>query len=310
MSELPDTPITPDTIFFGASTTKAFTTAAVALYLEESKSQLSWRTPVHSLIPNDFMTLDDYTTLHATLEDLGSHRTGIPRHDGTLIIGVYKTVREVVRSLRHLPLTEPFRTTYQYSNHMFVTLGYVVQNLTGILLGDFLSQHIWQPLGMESTFFSLNDTLASGKPLAKGYYWDESTGSFEIANYISEEYDAGAGALMSSVNDYAKWVHMMMYQAAPLSDEIHKQLISPRTIIGKGEDGVGIKAYALGWDVETYHGWEVISHAGSTIGVSVPLDRATLQSRVLSNSSKRSSAPTSSTSQPRNGAASCSPTAL
>ena len=216
------------------------------------------------------MTQDDFTTLHATLEDLASHRTGIPRHDTSLISGSYQTVRDVVRSLRHLPLTKPFRTTYQYSNHMYVTLGYVVQNLTGIWLGDYLSQRVWQPLGMTSSFFSLDDALASGKPLAHGYYWDEPSSTFKVSTWFDESYELGAGALMSTVNDYAKWVHAMIYQATPLSKEIHKELISPRTIIGKGEDGVGIKAYALGWDVESYHGFEIISHDGATIGVSAP----------------------------------------
>ena len=214
------------------------------------------------------MSQDEYITLHATLEDLASHRTGIPRHDGSLILGTYRTVQDVVRAVRHLPLTEPFRTTYQYSNHMFVTLGYVVEKLTNTGLGELLSQRVWQPLSMRSTFFSVEDALASGKPLATGYLWDESNCKFKAMKYMNEAYDLGAGALLSSVNDYAKWVHMMMYQTAPLSKTIHEQLITPRTIVGRGADGVGTRAYALGWDVESYHGWEVISHAGATVGVS------------------------------------------
>jgi len=56
-----------------------------------------------------------------------------------------------VRSLRYLPLTAEPRTKFQYCNIMFVTVSHVVESLTGVWMGDFLSEKIWEPLGMKST---------------------------------------------------------------------------------------------------------------------------------------------------------------
>ena len=156
ISSFPSTPVTPETLFCGASTTKAFTAAAVALLISSSNyTGLSWDTPISSLIREDFVLPDLYSTEHVTIEDALSHRTGMPAHDasygGTNEKGEKRGVRDLVRSLRHLPLTAPLRMRFQYCNMMFVAVSHVVETLTGVGLGDFLKENIWEPLGMKST---------------------------------------------------------------------------------------------------------------------------------------------------------------
>jgi CubicO group peptidase (beta-lactamase class C family) len=118
-------------------------------------SGLAWDTPISSLIRDDFVLPDPYFTEHITIEDALSHRTGMPRHDfsygGTNENGEKRGLRDLVRSLRHLPLTAPLRTKFQYCNMMYVTVSYVIETLTGVWLGDFLKDNIWEPLGMNST---------------------------------------------------------------------------------------------------------------------------------------------------------------
>lgn len=107
-------------MFYGTSITKAFIAAALSLIVDDVKSfsSVKWQTPIIQIISNDFVLDDDYSTLHLTLEDAATHRTGMPRHDFS-ILGGNQTTRDVVRSLRHLPLTEPLRTTFQYCNLMY-----------------------------------------------------------------------------------------------------------------------------------------------------------------------------------------------
>lgn len=75
-------------------------------------AKLDWTTPIASLIPDDFVLMDDaWATAHITLEDALSHRTGLPRHDKSTSHWVdgedgdrrVATPRDVVRSLRYLP---------------------------------------------------------------------------------------------------------------------------------------------------------------------------------------------------------------
>jgi CubicO group peptidase (beta-lactamase class C family) len=115
---------------------------------------VDWKTPISDLIRDDFVLEDEYATAHTTIEDALSHRTGMPRHDesyGGLYNGHKGTPRDLVRSLRYLPLTAEPRTRFQYCNMMFVVISHVIEALEGMWLGDFLRERIWKPLGMNST---------------------------------------------------------------------------------------------------------------------------------------------------------------
>jgi CubicO group peptidase (beta-lactamase class C family) len=58
--------------------------------------------------------------------------------------------KDLVRSLRYLPLTAEPRTLFQYCNMMFVVISHVIEPLEGTWLGDFLFKRIWEPLHMKS----------------------------------------------------------------------------------------------------------------------------------------------------------------
>jgi CubicO group peptidase (beta-lactamase class C family) len=78
---------------------------------------LQWNTPISSIIRDDFVMEDDYATHHVTIEDALSHRTGLPRHDmsyGGTYDGRDGTIRDIVRSIRWLPMTEELRSKFQY----------------------------------------------------------------------------------------------------------------------------------------------------------------------------------------------------
>jgi CubicO group peptidase (beta-lactamase class C family) len=117
---------------------------------------VQWKTPVSDLIREDFVLTDPWATTHITIEDILSHRTGLPRHDLSYG-GSQDTLKTLVQSLRHLPLTAEPRTKFQYCNIMFMVASYLVETLEGKWLGDVLKERIWGPLGMSSTVsFSLS----------------------------------------------------------------------------------------------------------------------------------------------------------
>jgi len=111
--------VTPDTLFEIASTSKAFTTAAMAMLVDEKK--LSWDDPVRNTIPY-FHLADPQADALVTLRDLVTHRTGLARHD-ELWDETSFSREEVIRRAGFAPLTKPIRTTYQYNNIMFALGG-------------------------------------------------------------------------------------------------------------------------------------------------------------------------------------------
>ncbi|MCJ1385820.1 hypothetical protein MMC17_008944 [Xylographa soralifera] len=178
--------ISPSTLFYTGGTTKAFTAGAMSLLVDDISSEyahVKWTTPISQLVPDDFVLQDSYATEHVTIEDALSHRSGMPDHAFSQCTS-NTSARNVVRNMRHLPLTRELRTTFQYSNIMYMAVSHVIETLTGLWLGDFLKQRIWKPLEMHSTFLSLEDCLNAdyGRDpevgLAHGYRWDVGTRAF------------------------------------------------------------------------------------------------------------------------------------
>lgn len=297
----PSTPVTPKTLFYGASTSKAFTAATLAIMISSGNytvpgdkpgTPLAWTTPISDIVPADFVLMDDpWATTHITLEDALSHRTGLPRHDkfnahflpdednndGNGGEKRVATPRDVVRMLRFLPLNAAPRTTWQYCNQMFVVASHVIQTLTGRWLGDVLHTWIWAPLGMRATYFSLEDALAAPEHFAGGYLWIAERGEFAEVPYMPTDEVSGAGAVVSCVEDYSRWIQMLLREGAPLSKEGHQAIKTPRMMIDPQSvlylaayNGTGPRAlpydapqsYALGWIVGSYRGLTFWTHSG------------------------------------------------
>ena len=197
----------------------------------------------------------------------------MPRHDisygqdGT-------TTEDMVRSMRHLPLTMPLRTKFQYCNIMVGAVGYVVEKLSGMRLAEVFMERIWNPLNMTSTFLHLDTALKSKKPLATVYRWSDSAKSFQVVPYSNQTSAEGDGSMISNMLDYSKWIRMMMTRAPPLSFAAHKALITPQMIMDRDTKGLSSPSlYGLGWMLQTYRGIEVIFHTGVVNGVSIPSGR-------------------------------------
>lgn len=197
----------------------------------------------------------------------------MPRHELSWE-GSHDTVRGVVRGLRHLQMTAEPRTRFQYCNLMFITVTHFIEKLTGKWLGRFLWERLWEPLAMDSTFFSLSDAEAathiSKASLARGYLWLNRSQEYRAASYIDSAAMSGAGAIISNVLAYTKWLRCMMTRAAPLSPAAHDTLHFPRINIPPSfldHAGFrGIHGYGLGWLISNYRGEPMIWHNGGLEG--------------------------------------------
>ncbi|KAI1373574.1 beta-lactamase/transpeptidase-like protein [Hypoxylon crocopeplum] len=319
ISSFPSKPVTPSTLFYTGSTTKAFTAAILSLliasgnfstssspspssysvsssYHPQGESPLRWQTPISHLLRDDFVLQPayDWPAAHLTLEDALSHRTGFPRHDKSLARRYGPdahpgTVRDVVRSLRHLPMVTEPRVKWRYCNIMFMVAAHVIQTLTGQWLGTTMRERIWEPLGMTGTYLSVEQALDAGEDVAEGYFWDYlgvagegggvteagegeggGKGGFVKVPYASLNLASGAGGIVSNVQDYARWIRCLIRgdgdeNGCPLLPaEAHRELKAARVVLPP-QSRQGFDApvsYALGWDVATYRGHRVFSHSG------------------------------------------------
>lgn len=267
---LPNVPATPETLWYVGSTTKAYTTATLATLIDSqnhSELSLGWKTPISSIIRDDFVLQDTWATQHLTLEDAVSHRTGMTRHDGSSRWDPENPrgiVRDAVRNLRNLPMHIEPRTEFRYCNLFYTVLSHVIETLTGQWLGDVMKEHIWEPLGMNSTYLELEDAKAAPEHLSQGYIWHEDAQALKPLPYVPSGGLNGAGAIISNVLDYSKWMRCLLNEGQPFSEAVHKEIRRPRMVANIGTFAKK-PTYSLSWVRATLYGKTVYWHSGSTL---------------------------------------------
>ena len=264
-------PVTADTLFGIGSTTKAFTTAAMAMLVGEKK--MDWDDPVRKYIP--YFHLDDpCADSLVTLRDIVSHRTGLSRHD-ELWDNTPLTREQIIRAIGNVKLTKPFRSAYQYQNIMFVAAGEAVASASGMPWNDFVRTRIFQPLGMNETAITTAEWNASNH--ATGHRYDRVHDSVAVQTYVDDDNLAPAGAIKSSAHDMAQWVRFQLADGTFGG----KQLVSagalretrmPQTVIRVDDEtklvnpGMHIINYAMAWNVTDYAGSPFVYHGGALNG--------------------------------------------
>ncbi|KAF2215059.1 hypothetical protein CERZMDRAFT_110557 [Cercospora zeae-maydis SCOH1-5] len=273
-------PVEPETLFCCASTTKSFTSAIAGGLVESPDHPTTWQTPLAELIRDDFV-LDQrsasgqWATNHVTLEDALSHRTGLPRHDQTWINGTCSD-REVVRSLRFLPMHNELRAKWEYCNVPYTAVSHAIETVTGVPFKELLHDHIFNPLGMLNTTYSLTDARKLCEKdekvrLARAHLWKEASHGYECVSWDDIPPAHGSGGIISNVLDYTQWMkHLMVPQALNhvLSKNVVDALRKPRMLVEKNSKRpwVGPEAYCLGLYSRVYRGRENLSHTGGIAG--------------------------------------------
>jgi CubicO group peptidase (beta-lactamase class C family) len=272
-------PVTPETRFAIGSSTKAFTTATLGMLVDEGK--IEWDKPVRTWLPA-FRLHDPYATEHMTPRDLVSHRSGLPRHD-LMWYGTNATRAELVSRLGDLEANAELRTRWQYQNLMYMTAGYLVEQVTGKTWEDFVRERIFTPLGMTASDLSIRDLeTAENRALAYRKKPEEDGGGLEKIPYRNIDAIGPAGSINSNVLDMAKWVRLHLgdgtWEGRPLLNpttlaELHKPAMlidtsgSPMASLFLDPD-LPFGTYALGWFVQPYRGHLLVHHGGNIDGFS------------------------------------------
>ena len=265
-------PVGPDTLFQIASTSKAFTTAAMAMLVDEKK--LSWDDPVRQHV-GYFHLSDPCADAAVTLRDIVSHRTGLTRHD-ELWDNSPLSREEVIRRMGFVDLTRPFRTAYQYQNIMFITAGEAVANASGMSWDEFVRTRLFVPLAMTRTFTS-DAQWEKDTDRAAGHRWDAARNQVLPQRPIDTQTLGAGGAIKSTARDMANWVRFQLADGffnnhRYVSAEAIAETKMPQTVIRlenatrDSNPETSLISYAMGWVVQDYRGELLVSHSGSLNG--------------------------------------------
>jgi len=261
-------PVTADTLFAIGSATKAFTTFVLGQLVDEGL--VEWDAPVRRYLPA-FRMADEHATARLTVRDLVTHRSGLPRHDLSWYGGGAGRA-ELVARLEHLEPFADLRERYHYQNLMFLTAGYLVEQVTGRSWEENVRERVFGPLGMASSNFSVADSQLEDD-FAQPYQVGDDGVPFRVPFRPLDEIGP-AGSINSSVHDMLRWVAVHL-DGGRVGGE---QLVQPATlremhtaqvVVGgypEPDDEVLLSSYGLGWFVESYRGRYRVQHGGGIDG--------------------------------------------
>jgi len=264
-----------NTLFAIASNSKAFTSAALGILVDEGK--LTWDTKVIDIIP-EFRLYDPYVTSDFNIKDLLTHRSGMGLGAGDLMMWPGSpdfTRQDIIHNLRYLRQTSPFRTKYDYDNLLYIVAGVVVERVSDMSWEEFVEERIMQPLGMDHSAASINRLKDRWNVIDAHVPVD---GVLQVVPKHESDVHNPAGGIFSSVADMSKWAMMQMNDGRYgekldkriFSEEVHREMWTPQTIMpldSSGPHKSHFVSYGLGWRLTDVCGYLQASHTGGLMGI-------------------------------------------
>ncbi len=261
--------VTPETLFQIGSMSKSFTTALSAIAVD--RKLLKWEDPVIRWMPS-FLLYDPWVTRAFQFEDLFAQRSGLVPYagDNQAILGV--PIDQMIANIRYFEPATSFRSSFAYQNIFFSIGAQVLTNVTGKSWLSLLQEELFQPLGMKSSSATLASYLKA--PNRAGWHVLQPNGVVEYLPETIEPADApyiyaAAGGINATILDMSKWIMMQADEGLNLGKRIISKENLSRThrahVYAFTLDNSDLY-YCLGWGVQGYSPYPIISHNGGTLG--------------------------------------------
>ncbi len=262
------------TLFAIASNSKAFTAAALAILVDEGK--LQWDDRVSKHLPW-FRLKDEFASRDMRVRDLLCHRSGLGTFSGDLLWwGTEYRAKEILERAVHLEPASSFRSSYGYSNLMFLAAGEVVEAVSGQSWADFVKARILSPLEMNRTVCSVRDLVMLDNFATPHKTLPDSSQPIAWMNWDAM---AAAGGIISSAEDMSSWLRLQLRRGELnppkriFSEEASHQMWQAHTPIplslkpSARFPSIHFRSYGLGWSLSDYQGRKLVGHGGGYDGM-------------------------------------------
>jgi len=281
-------------IFELASVSKQFTATGILLLKDKGKLKLT-----DSL--RQYLPELPYSNIN--IWNMLTHTSGLPDYFWAMIEKWDKTKiafnNDMIAFLakEKLPVSFAPGAKWEYSNTAYAILASIIEKVSGQTFAEFLSQNIFQPLGMSHTRIyntrrSLKDTIAN---YAYGFEYNDSLKKYFMPDSVADQKFViymdgiqGDGTVNSTTGDLLKWDRAVKNYTL-LKEETQKEMVKGQAI----SDTAKNLQYGFGLGIEKNDSVNTISHSGGWPGYHTYLGRNTDKDQtivVLSNNSSNSSA--------------------
>ena len=243
---------TATTIYEIGSNTKQFTSAAIMRLVEQGRVKMD--DDLSKYVPQ-FPLQGKKVSIHQLL----NHTSGI--HSYTSSPGWQKTWNDVLTpdAIVKFVAADTFDfapgSAYRYNNTGYVLLGMVIEKASGKKYAKYLDEQFFKPLGLKQTSYCPSKT--SDPAFALGY----SKGSLGTrAQFMDLSHPFAAGALCSTVGDFAKWQRAL--DGGKVVSPASYALMSTADTLNSGRK----INYGFGLVPGTFNGHKTVSHTGGIPG--------------------------------------------
>jgi CubicO group peptidase (beta-lactamase class C family) len=251
-----DSPINDQSIFDVGSVSKQFTAACIAILQLQGKLSL-----------NDTVRkyLTEFSAAYSKVKisNLIYHTAGIRQWEmlemlANKSLNDYYTNDIILLILKDQNgLNFKPGEKYLYSNGGYIMLAEIIKRVSGKNLKDFARENIFQPLGMNNTFF-VDDKQQIIKNEVSSYGRNDDKTFFQ---FVDHDNAYGASNLHTSIEDLSLWQSNFLHNKLVYGNDLTRLLLTQ----GKLNNGETID-YAFGIETGTYNGVKCISHTGFTSG--------------------------------------------
>jgi uncharacterized protein YbbC (DUF1343 family)/CubicO group peptidase (beta-lactamase class C family) len=236
-------PMTEDTVFDCASLTKVLATAPAVMQLYE-QGRFRLNDSVALYLPEFGVNGKQDITIRQLL----THYSGLPAD--VVLTEVWEGKAEGLRrAMTSTPVTAP-GVQFRYSDINFITLGALVEKLSGLPLDQYEQQNIAQPLGVQMRFLPPESWVGNIAPtqydqgvMLRGVVHDPTSRRMGGV--------AGHAGLFSTAGDVAIYAQNLLDRLAGRSSSFPLKQLTLEKMTAPGQPANGTALRGLGWDIES-----------------------------------------------------------
>jgi CubicO group peptidase (beta-lactamase class C family) len=222
-----------------------------------------------------FAMHDPHASEMMTVRDLLCHRCGLGTWAGDILLLSNYSSEEVVRRVRYIEPSYPFRAGYGYCNLMFIAVGLLTEVVSGMSWDDFIEQRLFLPIGMSESVTSSRRFEGRTNIAAPHEGIEERV---QVVGYHADAGVGSAGSICASAAEMALWLRLQLNHGCldsrqilepAIVEEMHKPhtLIPITPLVHRLFPTRHFYAYGLGWFMNDHNGRLVIHHTGGVNGM-------------------------------------------
>ncbi len=245
-----DAAMTPDTVVWIASMTKAITAAAAMQLVERGELKLD--SPAAEVVPElskaqvlEGFDASDKPKLRTpkremTLKHLLTHTAGFSYEIWSADIVKYQKVTSTpgIMTCENAALTTPLLfdpgECWDYGINID-WVGKMVEAVSGQMLGDYLQRNLFAPLGMHSTSFKISPSQRARLASMHARGADDSLTVFPFEIPQEPQVQMGGGGLYSTAQDYMRFTQMILHRGTFNGN----QVLKPETVQMMSQNHIG-----------------------------------------------------------------------